>query len=60
MKYIPHAIVVAIATAAPVFFAAMANGPLRWSTVGQAAAAFVTTVFAILLKSPIVDPGVSK
>lgn len=60
MRYVPHALVVAIATAAPVFFQAMANGPLTWTTVGQAVAAFVTTAVAVMLRSPITDPGVSK
>lgn len=60
MSKLPHLLVIAFATAAPVFFQAMASGPLTWATVGQAAAAFVTTTIAVMLRSPIVDPGVAK
>jgi hypothetical protein len=53
MKNLPHILVVALAIAAPVFFQAMANGPLTWATAGQAVLAGLTALVGVLLKSPL-------
>lgn len=52
MKWIPHALVVAVATGAPAFFTFMANHPLTWETFAQAVMAFLTTTVAVYLQSP--------
>lgn len=55
-----HVLTLLASVAAPAAFTVLAHEPLSWSSVGHAAAAFGTTLVAVFLNSPIVDPGVQK